>query len=186
MKEKVSVINILLIVSVLLITVNCSMGQILNTTTSTATIKATSTKELTSTKTATQIPAFTATSKPFDLIGIWKTDDMRAPDSSWKITYPIYLKFTNNKQSVYHGMDAFNTNKPTDEGDLVYINESTFIKKIVYIPSNQELIGKYQKWTWSIVNGKALFVIYSTLNSQELALSDTIITGLSTGIKVEK
>jgi hypothetical protein len=123
---------------------------------------------------------------PFILLGVWKTDDMRAPDNSWSFPYSIYMKFTNTTQYVYHGIESFNNNKPMDEADLVYIdnNNSIFIKKLVYIPDHPEYLGKYQKWTWRLSNGNVLFTIYGIVDSQDLALSDTNVTGLATGVKV--
>jgi hypothetical protein len=125
--------------------------------------------------------------KPFDLIGIWKTEDMRAPDKSWSITYPIYLEFTNKKQTVYHGIDTFNKKIATDEGELVYLNpnDSIFIKKIIRIPGNPEYLGKFQKWTWTISNGKVLFTIFSTLDSQEQAMKDNTVSALASGVKMK-
>jgi hypothetical protein len=123
--------------------------------------------------------------KPFDLIGIWKCDDMRAPDNSWNISYSIYLKFTNTRQYVYHGIETFNNDRSTDESDIVYLNESTLIKKMVYIPDHQEYLGKYQKWTWRLSNGNVLFTIYEIVDSQDLSLSDKSITALATGVKVK-
>jgi hypothetical protein len=122
---------------------------------------------------------------PFPLIGIWKADDMRAPDNSWNITYPIFMEFTNTKQIVYHGLDTFNRKIPTDQGELVYINisDSIFVKKIVSIPDNPSYLGKFQKWSWSITNGKALFTIYTALDSQEQAMKDNTVTALATGMR---
>jgi hypothetical protein len=190
MKVNRPVSKLLVIGLFFIITVNCSMvGQVmnsLNTPTPTATITSTITKAPTLTKTATQTPTLKPSIQPFDLIGIWKSDDMRALDNSWNYSYSIYLIFTNTKQYVYHGVGAFNSNQPTDEGDIVYINGSTFIKKIVYIPDHLEYLGKYQKWTWLFSNGKVLFKIYRTLDSKEQALSDTLLTALATGVKVEQ
>jgi hypothetical protein len=192
MKVKRPVSRLLAICLFFLFTVNCSMvGQVANslntqTTTQTATIEPSFTKAPPLAKTATKTPTLKATIKPFELIGIWKTDDMRAPDNSWKIAYSIYLKFTDTKQSVYHGVDTFNNNRTTDEGDLVSISGSTFIKKIVYIPEYPGYLGKFQKWTWRFSNGKVFFEIYRTLDSQEQALNDTVLTALATGVKVEQ
>jgi hypothetical protein len=124
---------------------------------------------------------------PFVLFGIWKTDDMRAPDNSWNIAYSIYIKFTDSKQYVYHGLDTFNRKVATDEAELVYINKNTsiFIKKFVRIPDHTEYLGKYQKWTWRLNNGNVQFTIYSSLDSQEQSLNDSTITAVATGIKVE-
>jgi hypothetical protein len=194
MKVKMPVSSLLVIGLFFLFTVNCSMiGQVMDSIitstpipTSTVTITQTITKTLTSTKTATQTPTVEPSIKPFNLIGIWKSDDMRAPDNSWNISYSIYLKFTNNKQFVYHGVEAFTKNRPTDEGDLIYQNESTFIKKISFIPDHPEMLGKFQKWTWRFSNGNVLFEIYRTVDSREQALNDTVFTAFSTGVKVDK
>jgi hypothetical protein len=154
--------------------------------TPTATITYTPTS--TPTKTSTQMPALkTETSnKPFDLVGVWKSDDLRASDNSWKISNSIYLKFTNTKLYFYDDSDTFNSDRPAEESDIVYINESTFIKKFVYIPDRPEFIGKFQKWTWGFSDGKVLFTIYTIVDSQELALSDNSITAFATGVKVEQ
>jgi hypothetical protein len=174
---------------VLLITVNCSFGQAvasINTATPKATIKMTDTTAPKMTKTSTQMPKIVVSDKSLDLIGIWKSDDMHAPDNSWKISYSVYLKFANNKQFVYHGLDAFTSNQPTDEGDLVFIDESTFIKKIISITGHPEYLNKYQKWVWHISNNKITIEIYNAFDSQEQAQNDSIINTLATGVKVEQ
>lgn len=124
--------------------------------------------------------------KPFDLIGIWKTDDLHAPDNSWNISYSVYFQFTDTNQFVYHGADAFDSNRPTDVSEIVYlnINDSMFIKKLVDIPDHPEALGKYQKWTWRFENGNVLFTVYGMMDSQELALNDDTVTALATGVKV--
>jgi hypothetical protein len=129
-----------------------------------------------------------STLDPIDLAGIWKSDNLHAPDNSWNIPYSVYFQFANTKQYVYHGVDTFNSNRPTDVSDIVYvnINDSTFIKKLVNIPDHPEALGKFQKWTWRFENGNVLFTVYGLMDSQELALSDNTITALATGVKVEK
>ena len=112
----------------------------------------------------------------------------RDPDNSWNISYSMYFQFANTKQYVYHGVDAFNSNQPTDISDIVYlnINDSTLIKKIIDIPDNPESLNKFQKWTWRFDNGNVLFTIYGTMESQDLALNDGTITALATGVKVQQ
>jgi hypothetical protein len=134
-------------------------------------------------------PAFTTTETtetlvPNSLLGVWKADDMRAPDNSWNISYSVYFQFINTKQYVYHGVDTFNSNRPTDVSDIVYLNDSTFIKKIINIPDHPEYLGKFQKWTWRFDNGNVLFTVYGMMDSQDLALNDGTITALATGVKV--
>jgi hypothetical protein len=126
--------------------------------------------------------------KPFDLAGVWKSDNVHAPDNSWNISYSMYFQFANTKQYVYHGVDTFNSNQPTDISDIVYlnINDSTFIKKLIDIPDHPEFLGKFQKWTWRFDNGNVLFTVYGMMDSQELALNDSTITALATGIKVQQ
>jgi hypothetical protein len=135
---------------------------------------------------STITPLTGTTNNPFYLLGVWKTDDMRAPDNSWSNTYSIYMKFTNTKQYVYNGIESFNNNEPTDEADLVYLDNdnSIFIKRLVNIPDHPEYLGKYEKWTWQVRNGNVLFTFYGIVDSQNLALSDTNVTGLATGVKV--
>ena len=136
------------------------------------------------TQTPTPIP--TPTPNPFYLLGVWKSDDVRAADNSWSFKYSIYMKFTNTEQYAYHGTESFNNNEPTDIGDLVYVNNdnSIFIKKLVYIPDHPEDLGKYQKCTWQLSNGNVLFTYYGIVDSQNLALSDTNVTTLATGVRV--
>lgn len=124
--------------------------------------------------------------EPFELAGVWKTDDLHAPDNSWDIPYSVYFQFANAKQYVYHGTDVFNSNQPTDVSDIVYFNmdDATFIKKFVIIPDQPEALGKFQKWTWKFDNGNVLFTVYGIMDSQELALNDTVITALATGVNV--
>lgn len=62
--------------------------------------------------------------KLFDLIGVWKSDNVHAPDNSWNISYSMYFQFTNTKQYVYHGVDTFNSNRPTDVSDIVYLKKT--------------------------------------------------------------
>lgn len=130
----------------------------------------------------------TSTSVPFDLIGVWKSDNVHAPDNSWNISYPVYFQFTNTKQNVYHGTDTFNSNRPTDVSDIVYlnINNSTFIKKLIDISDHPESLGKFQKWTWRFDNGNVLFTVYGMMDSQDQALNDGTITALATGVKVQQ
>jgi hypothetical protein len=128
----------------------------------------------------------TETLVPNSLLGIWKADDMRAPDNSWNISYSVYIQFTNTKQYVYHGVDTFNSNQPTDVSDIVYSNDSTFIKKFINIPDHPEYLGKFQKWTWRFDNGNVLFTVYGIMDSQDLALNDGTITVLATGVKVQQ
>jgi hypothetical protein len=148
-----------------------------------------STQEVISTAEATNTTEVISTpevERPFELIGIWKVEDFHAPDNSWNISYPVYLQFTNKNQFVYHGVEAFNSNRPTDVSDIVYlnINDATFIKKFTDIPDNPEYLGKFQKWTWRFDNGDVLFTVYQILDSQDLALNDSTITALATGVKV--
>jgi hypothetical protein len=126
--------------------------------------------------------------KPFELSGIWKSDDLHAPDNSWNISYSVYFQFANTKQYVYHGVDTFNSNQPTDISDIVYLNisDSTFIKKLVNIPDHPEALGKFQKWTWRFENGNVLFTVYGMMDSQDQALNDGTITALATGVKVQQ
>ncbi|MBV5347876.1 hypothetical protein JZU46_06655 [bacterium] len=138
-------------------------------------------------QTNTSIPP-KSISVPFELIGVWKSDNVHAPDNSWNIPYSMYFQFTNTKQNVYHGTDTFNSNRPTDVSDIVYlnINDSTFIKKFIDIPDHPEFLGKFQKWTWRFDNGNVLFTVYKTMDSQDLALNDGTITTLVTGVKVQQ
>jgi len=121
----------------------------------------------------------------FELAGVWKTEDIHAPDNSWNIPYPVYFRFTETKQYVYHGTDTFNNNKTTDEADIVYIDESTFVKQITYIPEQPELEGKFQKWSWYIDDGTVFFTIYPVMESKEEALRDNTVYALATGTRVE-
>lgn len=131
-------------------------------------------------------PSTGSSEEPFDLAGVWKTDDMHAADNSWNISYSMYIQFTNTKQYVFHGEDTFNSNQPSETSDIVYLNikDSTFIKKLVYIPDYPEFVGKFQKWTWRIDDGNVLFTIYEIIDTQDLALNDGTITALGTGVKV--
>jgi hypothetical protein len=126
--------------------------------------------------------------KPFKLLGIWKSDDLHAPDNSWNISYSVYFQFANTKQYVYHGVDTFNSNQPTDISDIVYLNisDSTFIKKLVDIPDHPEALGKFQKWTWRFDNGNVLFTVYGMMDTQDQALNDDTITALATGVKAQQ
>lgn len=134
------------------------------------------------------LPQTNTISAPFELIGVWKSDNVHAPDNSWNISYSIYFRFTNTKQSVYHGADAFNGNLPTDVSEIVYLNisNSTFIKKFIDIPDHPEALGKFQKWTWRLDNENVLFTIYGMMDSRELALNDATITALATGVKARQ
>jgi|WetSurMetagenome_2_1015567.scaffolds.fasta_scaffold287945_2 hypothetical protein len=172
----------------LFLTMNCSLFQSLpsiSSPTATELLTLTNTEEATLTEEATKTLSNTPSDKPFELIGIWKSDDMRAADNSWKIQYSIYIKFTKAKQYVFHGQDAFTSNQVKDEAELVYIDESTFIKKFIYIPDNPEYLGKYQKWTWQIVNGEVEFKIYNAEVSQEQAMKDNVINTIATAKRIE-
>jgi hypothetical protein len=130
----------------------------------------------------------TATSeKTFDLLGIWKSDDMHAPDNSWTIPNSMYLRFTPTKQYVYNGDKAYDNNQ-FQEADIVYLDvqSSTFIKKIIYGPDHPEYMGKFQKWTWIITNDIVLFTIYNLKDSLDLAMNDTSINGIASGAKVQE
>jgi hypothetical protein len=142
---------------------------------------------------AAQTPAHTTTeaaealdSNP--LFGVWKTDDMRAPDNSWKTSYSMYIQFTDTKQYVYHGVDTFNSNRPSDVSEIVYfnLNDSTFIKKMIDTPDHPEYLGKFEKWTWRFDNENVLFTVYGMMDSQDLALNNNTIAALATGIKVQQ
>jgi len=124
---------------------------------------------------------------PLDLIGVWKSDNLHAPDNSWNIPNSLYFRFTNTQQYTYYDENTFNGNQPSDVSDIVYvnINDSTFIKKLVIIPDHPEDLGKFQKWTWRFDNGNILFTIYDLMDSQDLALNDNTINGLATGVNVK-
>jgi len=172
----------------LFLSMNCSLFKPIaskSSPTATELLNLTNTKEATVTEEATSTISITTSDKPFELIGIRKSDDMHAADNSWKIQYSIYIKFTNAKQYVFHGKDAFASNQVTDEAELVYIDESTFIKKIIYIPDNPEYLGKYQKWTWQIVNGEVEFKIYNAEESQEQAMKESVINTIATAKRIE-
>jgi hypothetical protein len=130
----------------------------------------------------------TSTPVPFELAGVWTSDDVRAPDNSWNISYPLYFQFTNTKQNVYHSEDTFNSNQPTDVSEIVYLSmaDSTFIKKLVDIPDHPESLGKFQKWNWRFEGDTVLFTIYGMMDSQSLALTDDTITALATGVRVQQ
>jgi hypothetical protein len=123
----------------------------------------------------------------FDLLGVWKTDDVHAPDNSWAIPNSMYLRFTLTKQYVYNGDNAYHNNQ-SDEADIVYLDvqSSTFIKKITYAPDHPEYKGKFQKWTWSINNGTVSFTIYNLKDSLDLAMNDTSINGIASGVKIQE
>ncbi len=141
---------------------------------------------------ATPIPAFISTETAEikvqnPLLGVWKTDDMRAPDNSLYFSYSVYIQFTDTNQYVYHGVDTFNSNQPTDASTIVFfnLNDSTLIKEFINIPEHPEYLGKFQKWTWRFDNGNVLFTVYGIMDSQDLALNDSTITTLATGVKVQ-
>ena len=71
--------------------------------------------------------------QPAELVGLWKTEDLRSPDNSWNTSYPVYFQFADTKQYVYHGEEAFTSNQPTDTSEIVYSNvaDSTFVKKLI-------------------------------------------------------
>jgi hypothetical protein len=148
-------------------------------------ISPTSTPSSTSTDTLPSVPIGSG-EESFELIGVWKADNVRAPDNSWSFSYSLYFRFTNTKQYVYHGVETYAINQPTDISDIVYLQNSasTFIKKMVYIPDHPENLGKYQKWTWRFDNGNALFTVYEVADSLELALNEKNISALATGVKV--
>jgi hypothetical protein len=123
---------------------------------------------------------------PSSLLGVWRADDMHAPDNSWNIPYSMYFQFKDSKQYVYHGVDTFNINQATDISDIVYLNDSTFIKKIINTPDHPEYLGKFEKWTWRFDKGNVLFTVYGMMDSQDLALNNGVITALATGVKVQQ
>jgi hypothetical protein len=130
----------------------------------------------------------TATSeKTFDLLGIWKSDDMRAPDNSWTSPNTMYLRFTPTNEYVFNGDKAYHNNQ-SDEADIVYLDvpSSTFIKRITYSPDHSEYTGKFQKWTWSINNGTVHFTIYNLRDSLDSAMNDTSINGIASGVKIQE
>lgn len=146
---------------------------------------------LASQQTEVSVPVVTDTTDtsqfPNDLAGVWKSDDMHAPDGSWAISYSIYLNFKNGQQIVYHGDSEYLNDQPADVSDIVYVSikDSIFVKKMVENPSHPEAVGKYQKWSWTFDNGPVLFTIYPEADSLQSALDSTYIFGTATGVFVK-
>ncbi len=124
---------------------------------------------------------------PSDLAGDWKTDDLHASDGSWVMPYTTYFRFVDGQQIVFHGDSEYLNDQPADIADIVYVDikESTFVKKITEKADYPEVVGKFEKWTWRFDNGIVHFTIYSTTDSLDLALNDTVVTGLATGFYVK-
>jgi hypothetical protein len=53
-------------------------------------------------------------------------------------------------------------------------------------PDQPESLGKFEKRTWNFNNGNVEFTVYQGADSQDLALNNTSISALGTGVKVER
>ena len=120
-----------------------------------------------------------------DLVGVWKTEDVHSPDNSWNIPYAVYLRFTATRLYVYHGIDAYNNNQPTDEGDIIFKDKNIFIRHITSFSEHPELEETFSKWSWCIDHETVSFTVYRNLESQDESLHDNTVHALFTGTRVE-